>query len=309
MMKIAVIGSGAMGSLFGGLLSEAGEDVTLIDIWKEHIDVMNRKGLKITGVGGDRIVRVKATSSPSEVGPVDLILIFVKSYDTRKATMDALPMVGTNTIFLTLQNGLGNIEQIAEVVGSDRVIAGSTTHGSTLIGPGEIYHAGSGVTVIGEISGEITDRVKTIANTFNRAGIETEVSQNIIGVIWSKVLVNVGINALTALTRMRNGELLEVLELKEVMRKAVEESIEVAVKAGIRLEIEDPVEEVFKVARLTAKNKSSMLQDIERRRRTEIDAINGAIVTIGKKYGVKTPVNETLTAAIKGLELTITRRK
>jgi 2-dehydropantoate 2-reductase len=309
MMKIAVMGSGAMGSLFGCLLSEAGEDVTLIDIWKEHIDAMNRRGLKITGVSGDRIVRVKATSNPSKVGPVDLTLIFVKSYDTRKVTTDALPMVGPDTIFLTLQNGLENFEQIAEVIGSDRVMAGSTTHGSTLIGPGEIYHAGSGVTVIGEISGEITDRVKTIANTFNRAEIETEVSQNIVGVIWGKILINVGINAFTALTRMRNEELLKFPEIECVIRKAVEEAVEVAKKAGVKLDVEDPVGEVFKVARITAKNKSSMLQDIERGRKTEIDAINGAIVRIGKKYGFETPVNETLTAAIKGLEFTITRRK
>ena len=301
-MRIAVVGSGAMGSLYGGLLADAGEDVTLIDIWKEHVDAINTRGLKISGVSGERLVRVKATTNPAEVGTVDLIMIFVKAYDTRKAAQDALPMVGPETVFLTLQNGLGNVEQIEEVAGKGRVVAGATTHGSTLVGPGEVFHAGKGLTYIGELTGEITERVKRIAETFNRAGIETHISQNIQGIIWKKILINVGINAITAITGLRNGEILLVPEVKEIVRKAVLEAAEVAKAAGITVEMEDPVAEVYKVAELTAKNKSSMLQDVERGRRTEIDAINGAIVRIGKQYGVDTPVNETLVAAVKGIE-------
>jgi len=301
-MRIAVVGSGAMGSLYGGLLADAGEDVTLIDIWKEHVDAINTRGLKISGVSGERLVRVRATTNPAEVGTVDLIMIFVKAYDTRKAAQDALPMVGPETVFLTLQNGLGNVEQIEEVAGKGRVVAGATTHGSTLVGPGEVFHAGKGLTYIGELTGEITERVKRIAETFNRAGIETHISQNIQGIIWKKILINVGINAITAITGLRNGEILLVPEVKEIVRKAVLEAAEVAKAAGITVEMEDPVAEVYKVAELTAKNKSSMLQDVERGRRTEIDAINGAIVRIGKQYGVDTPVNETLVAAVKGIE-------
>jgi len=301
-MRIAVVGSGAMGSLYGGLLADAGEDVTLIDIWKEHVDAINTRGLKISGASGERLVRVRATTNPAEVGTVDLIMIFVKAYDTRKAAQDALPMVGPETVFLTLQNGLGNVEQIEEVAGKGRVVAGATTHGSTLVGPGEVFHAGKGLTYIGELTGEITERVKRIAETFNRAGIETHISQNIQGIIWKKILINVGINAITAITGLRNGEILLVPEVKEIVRKAVLEAAEVAKAAGITVEMEDPVAEVYKVAELTAKNKSSMLQDVERGRRTEIDAINGAIVRIGKQYGVDTPVNETLVAAVKGIE-------
>ncbi|HDI42371.1 MAG TPA: 2-dehydropantoate 2-reductase [Candidatus Bathyarchaeota archaeon] len=301
-MRIAVVGSGAMGSLYGGLLADAGEDVTLIDIWKEHVDAINTRGLKISGASGERLVRVRATTNPAEVGTVDLIMIFVKAYDTKKAAQDALPMVGPETVFLTLQNGLGNVEQIEEVAGKGRVVAGATTHGSTLVGPGEVFHAGKGLTYIGELTGEITERVKRIAETFNRAGIETHISQNIQGIIWKKILINVGINAITAITGLRNGEILLVPEVKEIVRKAVLEAAEVAKAAGITVEMEDPVAEVYKVAELTAKNKSSMLQDVERGRRTEIDAINGAIVRIGKQYGVDTPVNETLVAAVKGIE-------
>ena len=190
-MRIAVVGAGAMGSLFGGLLAEAGEDVVLVDIWEEHVRAINERGLHIKGVSGDRVVRVRATTKHAEVGVVDLVLFQVKSYATEKAIRDALPMIGERTVVLTLQNGLGNVEKIAAVVGRERVLAGTTAHGATVLGPGEIYHAGRGPTVIGEVDGRITDRVKAIAATFNRAGIETEVTDNIMGAIWTKMLANV----------------------------------------------------------------------------------------------------------------------
>lgn len=308
-MRIAVVGAGAMGSLFGGLLAEAGEDVVLVDIWEEHVRAINERGLHIKGVSGDRVVRVRATTKHAEVGVVDLMLIQVKSYATEKAIRDALPMIGERTVVLTLQNGLGNVEKIAAVVGRERVLAGTTAHGATVLGPGEIYHAGRGPTVIGEVDGRITDRVKAIAATFNRAGIETEVTDNIMGAIWTKMLANVAINALTAITGLYNGELLELEETKAVMLKAVDEAVAVAKAMGIKLLVEDPHEFVLGIARATATNKSSMLQDVERGRRTEIDAINGMIVHYGRELGIPTPVNEVLVAAVKGIELRMRKRK
>ena len=308
-MRIAVVGAGAMGSLFGGLLAEAGEDVILVDIWEEHVKAINERGLHIRGVSGDRIIRVRATTKHAEVGPVDLVLFQVKSYATEKAIRDALPMIADHTVVLTLQNGLGNVEKIAEVIGRERVLAGTTAHGATVLGPGEIYHAGKGPTVIGEIDGRITERVKRIAEVFNRAGIETEVTDNVLGAIWTKMLANVAINALTAITGLYNGELLELEETKTVMLKAVEEAVAVARAKGIKLLVEDPFEFVIKVAKATATNKSSMLQDVERGRRTEIDAINGMIVRYGRELGIPTPVNETLVAAVKGIEYRMRKRK
>ena len=301
-MKIAVVGAGAMGSLFGGLLASSGEDVTLVDVWREHVEAINAEGLRIDGPDGSRVIRVKATSDPSSVGPVDLIIIFVKSYDTLKAARDALPMVTENTAFLSLQNGLGNIEKITEVAGSDRVIPGTTAHGCTLIGPGEIVHAGRGPTIIGELNGRETERAREIRDVLMGAGIETEISRNITGALWSKVLVNVGINPLTALNGIKNGELLDDPEIKETMREAVEEAIMVAEAIGIDLGPKDHVKQVYDVARATAMNKSSMLQDVERGRKTEIDALNGAVVRLAKTLGLDTPVNDALTAAVKGLE-------
>ena len=300
-MRIAVVGSGAMGSLFGGMLAEAGEEVTLVDVWEEHVRAINERGLTVRGVGGERTIRVSATTKPGEIGPVDLVLIFVKSYDTEKAAADALPMASGETVFLTLQNGLGNAEKIAEVVGSHRVVVGVTAQGSTLLGPGEIRHAGVGATTIGELNGSKTARILKIKEAFNRAGLATEVSASILDAVWSKVLVNVGINALTALTGLRNGELLAFPEIRGVMRRAVLEAQEVAEAKGVRIG-GDPVEKVYEVAEATAANRSSMLQDIDRCRRTEIAALNGAIVEMGRRLGVDTPVNEALTAAVLGLE-------
>jgi len=300
-LRIAVVGSGAMGSLFGGMLAEAGEEVTLVDVWEEHVRAINERGLRVRGVGGERAIRIHATTKPGEVGSVELVLIFVKSYDTQKAAADALPMASGQTVFLTLQNGLGNAEKIAEVVGSHRVVVGVTAQGSTLLGPGEIRHAGVGATTIGELNGSKTARILKIKEAFNRAGLATEVSASILDAVWSKVLVNVGINALTALTGLRNGELLVFPEIRGVMRRAVLEALEVAEAKGVRIR-ENPVEKVYEVAEATAANRSSMLQDIDRCRRTEVGALNGAIVEMGRRLGVDTPVNEALTAAVLGLE-------
>ncbi len=182
-MKIAVVGAGAMGSLFGGLLAASGEDVTLVDVWREHVEAINSEGLRIGDHEGSRTISVRTTTDPSSVGSVDLIIIFVKSYDTLEATRDALPMVSEDTVFLSLQNGLGNIEKISEVVDSGRVIPGTTAQGCTLIGPGEIVHAGNGPTIIGELDGRITVRALEIMDALERAGFETEISVAISGAL------------------------------------------------------------------------------------------------------------------------------
>ena len=300
-MKIAILGAGAIGSLFGALLWESGEDVVLIGR-KRHVDAIKSRGLKVSGISGERIVKPKAVTTTQEIGKVDLIIISVKSYDTEQAAKDALNMIHHNTVVLTIQNGLGNIEKLCEIIGEKHVIGGVTMQGSTLVKPGEIYHAGKGPTIIGELNREITSRIKRIAETFNKAKIETQITQNIWGVLWDKLIINVGINALTAITRMKNGELLKIPETRNIMIEAVKEAVNVAKALNIKLEIKNHVRKVIEVAEATANNKSSMLQDIERRKKTEIDYINGAIVKLGKKLGIKTPVNKTLTALVKAIE-------
>jgi len=307
-LKIAVVGAGAMGSLFGCLLKEAGEDVTLVDVWKEHVEAVNKRGLRVYGVSGEHVVRVKATTNHSEVGHVDLLILFVKAYDTERAIRDSMPMIAEETVILTCQNGLGNVEKIGGLVSLKHVIAGSTMQGATMVKPGEVFHAGRGPTYIGELNGEVSPRVKNVVRVLNDAGIEAKVSRNINGVIWGKTIINAGLNAFGALTRMRNGELLLVPELVEMMSQCVREGVEVAKALRVKLEMEDPVKTLIDVCKATAENKNSMLQDIEKGRRTEVEAINGAIVRYGEKVGVPTPINSLLTALIKGLETSITGR-
>ncbi|RJS71325.1 MAG: 2-dehydropantoate 2-reductase [Candidatus Syntrophoarchaeum sp. WYZ-LMO15] len=293
-MKIVVMGAGAIGSLFGGLLALRGEDVLLVGR-RSHVDAINSRGLKISGMT-DAIVHLRASTHPEEG---DLILFTVKSYDTEKAASSLI--INDDTIVLSLQNGLGNEEKIAEVVGREHVIGGVTSYGALFLEPGHVSHTGIGETVIGELDGSITDRVSRLSDLLNKAGIMTSVTDSIKRKIWEKLVVNAGINAITAITGVKNGKLLEIPQLRELMRYASLEAVEVGRKQGIDLGY-DLIDRVEEVARRTAENRSSMLQDISRGKKTEIDAINGMIVRLGEEVGVDTPVNRILTLLVRGIE-------
>lgn len=309
-MKIAVLGAGAMGSLFGGHLAEAGNDVTLIDIWEEHIQKINENGLKIEGISGDRTIKnIKGTTNPAEIGKVEVLIVFVKSTVTEQALKNALSVVGENTTIITLQNGLGNVEKIEKVAGEGKVLAGVTSHGSTLLGPGHIRHAGSGDTFLGEIDGEITPRLERTAELLNKAGIPCNIEQNILSLIWGKLIVNIGINALTAVTGLRNGELVNFKEAEEILELSVKEALDVAEAKGIKLQYEDPIGHTKEVCRLTAQNRSSMLQDVLNKRQTEIDMINGALVREAENLGITTPVNKVLTNLISTIQKSYDKRQ
>lgn len=303
-MRIAVVGAGAMGCIFGGTLSAAGHDVTLIDVWAEHVQALNERGLKLTGVSGERTIPVRAVTSPEGLPVQDLVIIFVKSSFTETAVRQAAGLIGPETAVLTLQNGLGNAEKIGALVGREKVVAGVTSHGGTMLGPGEVRHAGRGETVLGELTGELTPRVEKLAQTFTAAGLEARSVESVDSLVWSKLLVNVGINALTAILRVTNGELTKHPETRELVAMAVEEGARVAAAKGIKLIHDDPVANCLKVAELTGPNLSSMHQDVRARRQTEVDVINGAIVAEGEKLGIPTPVNKVLTNLIKAIEAT-----
>ncbi len=308
-MKIAIIGAGAMGCLYGGKLSAADNEVWLLDIMQDHIDAVKENGLIMEEKTGDgdfaEVVfdSLNATTNPSKAGQVDLAIIFVKSTVTASAIDSNKSVFGPQTIALTLQNGLGNIEAIGLGIGADRIIAGTTAHGATMLGNGRIRHAGIGKTVIGELDGNESDRIKKIIEVFNQAGLETELSHNVLGLLWDKLLVNVGINALTALSGLQNGKLLEYPELTEILELAVLEAKKVAEAKGIELNFKDPVQHAKDVCVATSENRSSMLQDILNKRRTEIDMINGAIVREGSALGLPSPVNAVLTNLVKVKQL------
>jgi len=304
-MKVAIIGAGAMGSLYGGRLSAAGHEIWLIDVIGDHIDAVLDEGLIIEEKNADGLYEdvlyknLNATMDPAAAGQADLVIVFVKSIATAAAVQSCRALFGPETVALTLQNGLGNIEAIEGVIGNGNVIAGTTAHGATMIAPGRIRHAGIGMTVLGELDGRLTGRVQMISRTFSEAGLETSLSQNILGLVWDKLLVNVGINALTALTGRFNGELIERRELEEILELAVAEGKAVADGKGITLNYKDPAAHAKDVCKATAENRSSMLQDMINNRATEIDMINGAIVREGRLLGIMTPVNIVLTDLVR----------
>jgi 2-dehydropantoate 2-reductase len=300
-MKTVIMGAGAMGGLFGGLLAFSGEEVWLVDVRKEQVDVIRSVGLTLEEEDKLQIIGVNATQDLRSLGKADLVIFFVKTYHTEQAVSDALALEKEDTIFLTLQNGLGNEEILCKRINPKKVMLGVTGQGATLLGPGHVRHAGRGKTFIGELDQEVSDRAIQVAKMFREADIDTEVSANIHDLIWDKLLVNVGINALTALTELKNGQLLDYPETLRIMEALVSEAAEVARQKGIRIE-GNPTEKVKTVAEATKGNRSSMGQDIDYRRKTEIDAINGAVVREAKRLGLHAPYNEVVTDLIKMIE-------
>lgn len=302
-MKIAVVGPGAMGCLITGFLkSRTKEEVWLLDKSEERAKHLKEEGIRMEGISGSIAVKVDATADAKDIGIADLVIICVKSYSTEDACKDSKELVGDNTYVLTLQNGIGNVQILNDHFGTEKVIAGITNHGSTLLGVGHVRHAGRGDTIIGKANGKVTSALKNISTLLAKAGFETKISKDIDSVIWSKLIINVGINALTAVTRLNNGRLTEYEEVRELLRSAVQEAVRIVKRKRIKLAYDDPIQKVESVCKATATNVSSMLQDVLNRKRTEIDFINGAIVRQGRSLGIPTPVNSVLTNLVKTIE-------
>lgn len=305
-LKVCILGAGALGCSIGAALAQAGSEVWLVNRSQTHVQAINEHGLRVRDGDGDgeRIVRVRAATDATGIGPVELVVVLVKSYDTHAAVAAATSLVGPDTVVMSLQNGLGHEDVLAEVVGRERVIAGKTYVGGVMLGPGHIIGGTRGKkTLIGEFDGRATPRVKAIAAEFNGAGLDTEVSENIVGTIWDKLLVNVSTGALAAITRLTYGNLYDVPEIEATAIAAVAEAMAVARARGVKLSIVDPRDAwTLASAGLPRDFKTSMLQSLEKGSRTEIDFINGAVVREGERLGVPTPVNRTLVACVKGIE-------
>lgn len=305
-MKICMLGTGSLGSTIGGTLAQGGSEVYFIDQWKEHIDKINENGLKMTDEKEDWYVKVDARTSAEGMGPVDLVIVLVKSFATKEAVsqLKETNVIGENTLVMSLQNGLGNEETIAEVVGEANVISGKTYVGGRLLSPGYVSAGVKGkYTYIGELTGEITDRIQAVCDEFNKAGLLCEVSDNIKGLIWDKLLINVAAGALCGITRLPYGPLYEEEYIKETAVAAIQEGIDVAKAAGVKLKSEDPEYPWYAASEgLPETFKTSILQSLELKRPTEIDFINGSVVEWGKKFGIPTPVNRTLVTCVKGIE-------
>jgi 2-dehydropantoate 2-reductase len=303
--KISIVGAGAMGTIFAAALVNSGLDVTLVDVWKEQIEAIRKDGVTIEARGSRTNTKVRATSDHNSVGKTDLILFLVKSTQTERAIRDSGPMIGPETIVLSLQNGVGNEERIAEAIGGSRTMAGIiSSPGGVVLDLGTTLMSGDIRIGIAEFNGGITEGLVELSEVFRGAGIEVEVKGNAKALKWSKLIVNLATNALSAITRLPNASLPKVDGMKEAMAGAVDEGLRVAKALGIALDANDAAAYISSGTTHDPRHKSSMLVDIEMGRQTEIDYMNGAVVKYGKQRGVPTPINSTLVAAIKALEYT-----
>ncbi|MFC1859030.1 ketopantoate reductase family protein [Thermodesulfobacteriota bacterium] len=305
-MNFLVVGPGAMGCLFAARLKKAGYEVVLLDYNKERAQQINHQGIEVEGVTGKYTEKVLTMAERLPAAP-DFVLICVKAYKTRESALSIKPWLGKETSVVTLQNGVGNMDILKEIFGSERVYGGVTAEGATLLGPGKIIHAGQGETIIGP-GGERNGPAEKIISALNQAGFKARSVDNVEDLIWGKLIINVGINALTALTRLKNGRLPELDGTRTIMEEAVTEAVSVAKGKNIQLPYPDPITRVQEVCQATAGNIASMLQDVLKERLTEIDFINGAIVREGKSLGIPTPVNLTLTCLVRTVQETYEER-
>ena len=302
-MRIGIIGAGAIGCLFGGLLGLAGSEVTLVHRDPLVVNVIGKKGVKIRENSGQTITaRVSAKLAPADLTREDLVILAVKAYDTKQAAILHRHRVRTQTSILTLQNGLGNIETLTSIFGRRAVLGGTTTEASLLLGPGHVAHAGRGETRIGEIGKTVSKRCSLIAGEFGRAGFKTAVTKNPRGAVWAKAVINAAINPVSALLRVPNGTLASEPAPLQAMIGVLREGVAVSKAELVRIDPPHPEVLLKRVLQATAANRSSMLQDLEQGRTTEIRHLNGAIVALGRKHGIPTPLNELLTSLITTAE-------
>jgi 2-dehydropantoate 2-reductase len=303
-MKIAVLGGGgAMGGLFGGYLARAGEDVTLVDVSRPAVDAINRDGLCIEEKDGSTpVIKVKASTDPASVGPVDLIVNFVKCYHTEAAVTAAKPMLGADTAILSLQNGWGNADRIAAIVGKPRVMVGLTYHSATLLGPGRVKHTGIGPTHAGELDSQMSPRLEAATASFRKAGIDVTPSPRIVDEVWKKLALNVCSLPTAALLRFTADELNKHDGTKALMRGLLAELVAVAKAQGIAIDERERWQAITGVLDRAVGGRASMLQDVEAGRQTEIDVVNGAIVEAGDRNGIETPLNDAMVWMVKSLQ-------
>ena len=296
-MKILVIGAGAVGGYFGGILAKGGENVTFVARGK-YLDSLKTAGLKIRSYKGDLSLRVNAIENPEELGKIDLILMCVKSYDTEEATLQCMKNIGEKTIVLSLQNGVDNEEKIGIIVGRNKVLGGVVLISSELNQSWEICHYAYGKIIIGEMDGRISDRVHKVADIFKKANIPCSISNDIQKELWKKLIWNAAFNSVSAITRSTVKEILECEETRELVRLTMMEVLNIAREIGHNLD-ECVIEEYLVVPKRPQEARTSTLQDLLKGKHLEIDAINGVVVTYGKKLGIPTPYNSSLYALLK----------
>jgi 2-dehydropantoate 2-reductase len=307
-MKIIIMGAGAIGSLYGGLLELGGHDVTLVGR-ESHIEAVQKNGLQVLGVLGEHSVKLKALMEPGEMHDADYVFITTKAYDVEPAAKSIKHLIGPETNVVCLQNGIGTETRVEAVLETQRVLRATTCMGALVTRPGEVTVTGVGVTEIGSHHHENQPAVQKLVEILRDIGFNVRGSDNIDGVIWTKTIVNCGINPIGALTGLTNGEVYNSQELRGLVIHLVNEVVRVIKELGIELTTDDPIRYTLGTAKATGDNINSMLQDIQAHKRTEVEFITGEVIRLARELGIATPYNETVYALVRALESRMLREK
>jgi 2-dehydropantoate 2-reductase len=300
-MEFVIIGAGNMGCVYGGNLARIGENVAFFDVWQEHVDRINREGLRSEGLTGTFRARAIAMTDIRLLPQADVVIVAVNSYSTREAAASAKQVLKSSGYCLTIQNGVGNIEILTEVLGKDRVLAALSFQSGDLAGPGFIRHTNNGPTYLGELDKSRSARLGQLCELLESAGLHPVLVDDIVATIWSKFVHNCGINAVCAITGLRPGNIQEVPELDDFQTKIIEEAIAFVGAKGIDLPDSNPLRTIKEYCSHKF-HRVSMLQHLDRGKPTEIDSLNGVVARESIHLGLTAPYNDALTKLIKGRE-------
>jgi 2-dehydropantoate 2-reductase len=309
-MKVAVVGCGAMGSVYAALLADAGHEVWAIDKWKEHVDAMKANGLRVEGASGDRTVHLNATTDNTDVGPCDLVILSTKAMHVEKAAQAMQPLLRSDTVVLSIQNGLGGPDTAAKVLGRERVLVGVVGgFGASLKAPGHAHHNGWELVRLGELAGPISPRLEAVAEVWRSGGFRVKCFDDIDQLVWEKLVCNVCFSGTCAVTERTIIEVIEDPDTWQVASGCATEAYQVARARGIRLDFDDPVAYVRAFGMKIPKARPSMLLDHMAGRMSEIEVINGAIPVAAKAAGIAAPFNEVISALVRAKERRMGVRK
>ncbi len=303
-MKIAVVGTGAMGSIYAALLADAGNEVWAVDTWPEHIAAINATGLRVEGASGDRTIRLDATTDLADAGECDLYILATKADGVGAAAQAITPLMGANSLVLTIQNGLGAGERIAEHMPTANVLLGvAEGFGASMRGPGHAHHNGMKLIRIGEMEGGSTDRVETIARVWRDAGFDVKAFADIEQLIWEKYVCNCTFSGPCTAFDATIGEIMATPDRWAIALGCAKETYAIGKAKGVNFSYDDPVSYVTAFGQRMPDARPSMLLDHHAQRRSEIDALNGMAPILGAELGIPAPYNETLSAVIRAREL------
>lgn len=309
-MKIAVVGCGAMGSVYAALLADAGHEVWAIDTWKEHIDAIKANGLRLEGASGERTVRVNATSNAADAGPCDLVILATKAMHVEKAAKSMQPLLRPETVVLSIQNGLGGPDTAAKVLGRERVLVGVVGgFGASMKAPGHAHHNGWELVRLGELAGPISPRLEAVAEVWRSGGFRVKCFDDIDQLVWEKLICNVCFSGTCAVTERTIIEVIDDPDTWKVASGCAIEAFNVAQARGIKLDFDDAVAYVHAFGMKIPQARPSMLLDHMAGRMSEIEAINGAIPVAAKAAGIAAPFNEVISALVRAKERRMGVRK